>query len=257
MTAGRGNKVFIWETEGNSLPKFEIVANQPIDKYHFSLNFSGFSEDGKFAVVSHSKYKKALGFLSHDFSFETQYYNLESGKLEPNLNTYLTRSNSIFSADKVFGISTACDKATIYNNKTQEELYIFPLNCKSRNVSTTDSNGEIKTETEHYNDDIIVFHPKKNFSLVAKDDVLEIYSVNPEQRQLQRIFTPKDLDKTSFNKHDFENRISRITQIEDGDNNPLKGISSVGFLFDGSIVYAVSKDRKSVTFWEVNQDLVK
>ncbi len=82
----------------------------------------------------------------------------------------------------------------------------------------------------------IVFNNEtnKNVGLVAKDDSLEVYSIFPEQRRLQKISTPKILDKISAIKYLQVNRLSLIASKPFDSNNPSIETSSVGFLQNGN-----------------------
>ncbi|MEP6904403.1 MAG: hypothetical protein ABJA66_21990 [Actinomycetota bacterium] len=259
LAAENNGKILVWETSGNGLPKFEITPPTPVGKEKLTTDLLGFSNDSKHVAISQLKYKKVLLVLSVPTPIDTEFYDLQTSQLNPNLSLFINNLTSISSADRRFAVVRDCSGAQMFDIEKQQKLFSFPLNCKSGEISSYE-NGETKTETYYYNDDIIAFHPKKNVSLVVKDDVLEIYGVNPDKKRLQIIDAPRSLSKkftrTPFSNGSLADLFSTIENTVDSLDPELDTVTA-GFLRDGEVVFATSADLRSVFFWDVDKNLIE
>jgi len=258
LAAENNGKILVWETNGNGLPKFEITPPAPIAKEKLTTDMLGFNFDSKHLAIWQMQYKRALLVFNIPNVVKTEFYDLETGKVNPDVNLYISRNSAVLSADEKYAITRNCDKATVAELTDMKELFIIPLKCKQY-TTTTYENNETKTETHYYNDDIIAFHPRKNVSLVVKDEVLEIYGTNPEQKRLQSIFAPRMLKK-EYSRGMFGNSIGDLfanvaNLIEAYNIDP--NYSSAGFLHDGDVVFATGYDSRSIFFWDVDKSLIE
>lgn len=253
LTAENNGKILVWEIGKGDLPKFEITTPAPVGKEKLTTDIRGYNFDGRHLAINQMKYKKALLILSIPTVEKTEFYDLETGKLNPALDFFVDPNYSLLSADNKYAVNGKCDEAIVSDLSEMKELYKIPLECKSSTTTTYDStNNESKTETIYYNDDIIAFHPQKDAILVVKDNILEIYGTNPNQKRLQLVFPPRLLSKGSVQSftygssyYYFANTLRR--KDSDQSNEPA------GFLRDGDSVFAVSADKRSIFFWDVDK----
>jgi WD40 repeat protein len=257
LAAENNGKILVWEIGAGSLPKFEILPHKSEKKEKFTTDFAAFNFDGKHIAVSQWKYKTSFLLVKFPSHEKTEIYDLETGKLNPAINFVVDANNAAISADRKFAVTSGCAGANFYSLEDMRLLYEFPLDCKQGTSSTYNfSTMETTEETYYYNNDIIVFHPQKNVSLVVKDNALEIYGA---QKRLQILDAPRSLSK-KYTRGSYGNApgdlIANVFNAIEGVNDSLSD-SSVGFLHDGETVYAVSADGRSIFFFAVDKNLLE
>lgn len=260
LAAENNGKILVWEIGAGSLPKFEITAPPPVEKEKLSTDMVGFNFDGKHLAISQIRYKKALLVFKVPNVVKTEFYDLSTGKVNPDLNLFVSRGIDEFSANGKFAIKPGCSKAEMIDLETMKELFVIPLRCKTGYTTNYDyATGDSTTEVYYYNDDIIEFHPKQNISLVVKDDVLELYGTNPEQKRLQSILAPRMLKKAHYRGTygtDIADVLANLVNTIEGINfDP--NYASAGFLHGGEVVFAMSADSRSIFFWDVDKSLLE
>jgi WD40 repeat protein len=259
LAAENNGKILVWEIGAGSSPKFEITPIAPVEKEKRTTDILGFNFDGKHLAIWQMKYKSAV-FFKVPVLDKTEFYELETGKLNAGMDFFVNRRTGIISADNKYAITNSCEKATVSSLETMKRLFIVPLRCKTGVREEYDaSTGETKRETYLYNDDIITFHPQKAFSLFVKDDVLEIYGTDPEQKRLQIIDAPKMLKKSgaqSFTSSSPEYIFDNVAnKLESYNLDP--NYAHAGFLKGGNVVFAMSADARSIFFWDVDKNLLE
>ncbi|HSK71462.1 MAG TPA: hypothetical protein VK892_07195 [Pyrinomonadaceae bacterium] len=262
LAAQAKGKVLVWETGGNGLPKFEITP-PPSGKERLSVWLLGFSPDRKSVAVSQIKFKQFALVFKVAEPLDTEFYDLETGKLTVKPGVFIHENNGAISADRKYGIQQNCGRGTVVNLENHQELYGFPLRCKSYETTSTEWDeygGKTTTETHWYNDDIISFHPSQKAAVVVRDDALEVYSVNPEEKRLQSLLAPDNLSKKFTSKAFSTGTIDGLFDSvanQVASFNKLPENSSAGFILGGDYFFAMSQNRRSIFIWLVDDQLIK
>ena len=208
LIAPSQGRISVWQIGVSDLPKYIITAAEE-DKWFL---FKGFSDDGRFVIAFQNK--------------TLEFYDVETGKLETSLpNTKSYESVKLLADGKTL-VMKNCDRADIFNLKTQQKLYEIKLVCKEDFSLLGSSLRDV---------DVLRFHPNLPFLLTYSDKTVRVWNVE-NGALVQTIIDP--------------NRIENKRK----DNNKDDGLGrAASWIINGEYLFASGADGKTILLWEIKK----
>jgi hypothetical protein len=202
-------KIFVWETNGNGSPKYEI---SPIDP-NGRLDLLGFTTDGHYLMTSDQRKTGRI-------------YDADTGKL----TAEFPASGGIYqmSDDSRWAIiHSVIGSVSFVEVDAPKRSYNVALRTEQENSDSPNPFSGQEFETEHAE-----ISPNSKFAMVSGPKKVSLTNINTGN-EIQALFDP------TCAKYNDKGKIK---------DTGLNG-EKTGWLDDGDAVYAISKDGRSCLIW--------